>query len=62
MLNARQLEILRLIAEGYTNGEIAAAIHLTENTVKSHVKAIYAELGVRNRVQAALAAAKMNLV
>jgi DNA-binding NarL/FixJ family response regulator len=61
-LNSRQLEILRLLAGGRTNREIAEAVGLSSNTVKSHVAAICFKLGVRNRVQAAVAASKAGLV
>jgi DNA-binding NarL/FixJ family response regulator len=62
MLNRRQLAILRLIARGYTNREIAAEIHLSENTVKTHLQAIFAKLGVKNRVEAAIVASNKNLI
>jgi GAF domain-containing protein len=57
-LNSSQQEILRLMSEGLSNLEIASRIHLSENTVKSHVQAILRELGARNRVQAAVRATK----
>ena len=56
MLSDRQLEILRLIAEGFSNREIASRVYLSENTVKSHVQEIFRKLQVRNRVEAALRA------
>ncbi len=55
-LSDTQLEILRLIAAGYSNREIAAHVYLSENTVKSHVQEIFRKLDVRNRVEAALRA------
>ena len=57
-LNQSQLDILRLIAEGFSNREIAERVHLSENTVKSHVQEIFRKLEVRNRVEAALRAAR----
>jgi DNA-binding NarL/FixJ family response regulator len=57
-LSDTQLEILRLIALGFSNREIAASVHLSENTVKSHVQEIFRKLDVRNRVEAALLASK----
>ena len=45
-LSETQLEILRLIAAGFSNREIAARVHLSENTVKSHVQEIF-EIGRR---------------
>jgi DNA-binding NarL/FixJ family response regulator len=57
-LSDTQLEILRLIASGFSNREIAESVHLSENTVKSHVQEIFRKLDVRNRVEAALLASK----
>ncbi|HZQ26150.1 MAG TPA: response regulator transcription factor [Acidimicrobiales bacterium] len=55
-LNPTQHQILRLISEGFSNREIAERVHLSENTVKSHVQEIFRKLDVRNRVEAALRA------
>lgn len=57
-LSHTQLEILRLIAVGFSNREIAGRIHLSENTVKSHIQQIFRKLDVGNRVEAALRASK----
>jgi two-component system response regulator DevR len=57
-LNRGQLEILALIAEGYSNREIAARVHLSENTVKTHVQEIFRRLNVDSRVEAALRASR----
>lgn len=57
-LSQTQLEILRLIAAGFSNREIAGRVHLSENTVKSHIQEIFRKLDVGNRVQAALKASK----
>ena len=57
-LSDTQLEILRLIASGFSNREIAEGVYLSENTVKSHVQEIFRKLDVRNRVEAALRASK----
>jgi DNA-binding CsgD family transcriptional regulator/GAF domain-containing protein len=57
-LNKSQQEILRLITEGLSNKEIASRIHLSENTVKSHIQEILRKLEARNRVQAAVRATK----
>lgn len=51
-LTDRELEILRLVAEGHTNGRIAAALWVTEQTVKFHLSNIYRKLGVANRTEA----------
>jgi DNA-binding NarL/FixJ family response regulator len=57
-LNASQVAILRLISRGHSNREIAGEVHLSENTVKSHIQEIFRKLGVRNRVEAAILAGK----
>jgi two-component system, NarL family, response regulator DevR len=57
-LSHTQLEILRLIAVGFSNREIAGRIHLSENTVKSHTQQIFRKLDVGNRVAAAIRASK----
>jgi two-component system, NarL family, response regulator DevR len=62
ILNEKQTLILRLISEGYSNREIATRVHLSENTVKSHLQEIFARLGVRNRVEAAIRAARDGLI
>ncbi|MEL6385223.1 MAG: response regulator transcription factor [Cyanobacteria bacterium J06626_18] len=54
VLNPRELEILRLLGQGHSNREIAAALHLTEGTVKNHMTNIFCQLEVRDRTQAAL--------
>ena len=61
-LNKRQLAILRLVAEGLSNREIASRVHLSENTIKTHLQTIFTKLGVRNRVEAAMVAAKNKLI
>jgi two-component system, NarL family, response regulator DevR len=57
-LSGTQMEILRLIAAGFSNREIAVRVYLSENTVKSHVQEIFRKLDVDNRVQAALRASQ----
>jgi DNA-binding NarL/FixJ family response regulator len=61
-LGDSQVEILRLVAEGFSNREIATRVHLSENTVKSHLQEIFQRLQVRNRVEAALRATREGLV
>jgi DNA-binding NarL/FixJ family response regulator len=51
-LTDRELEILRLVAEGYTNGRIARELWVTEQTVKFHLSNTYRKLGVANRTEA----------
>ena len=48
-LSAREMEVMSLIADGQTNGEIAAHLFLAEKTVKNHVRRIYSKLGVGSR-------------
>jgi DNA-binding CsgD family transcriptional regulator len=48
-LSAREAEVMSLIADGQTNGEIAARLFLAEKTVKNHVRRIYSKLGVDSR-------------
>jgi DNA-binding NarL/FixJ family response regulator len=57
-LTPRELEVLQLIAEGLPNKAIAARLHLSEKTVKSHVSNVLAKLGVTDRTQAALRAVR----
>jgi DNA-binding NarL/FixJ family response regulator len=61
-LTDRELEVLRHLAAGLSNREIAAAVHLSEGTVKNHVTTILAKLGARDRTQAALRARALDLV
>ena len=59
---ARELEILRLIALGMSNREIADELVISHKTAGSHVEHIYAKLGVSNRARASLFAMKHGLV
>ena len=52
-LTEREAAVLQLIAEGRTNAQIAAAVFLSENTVKFHLRNLFAKLGVSNRTEAA---------
>lgn len=61
-LTERERDVLKLIAQGNSNKEIALALHLTEGTVKGYVSAILSKLGVADRTQAALYAVKNGLV
>ena len=61
-LSERELEILRLVADGASNKEIAATLVIAEGTVKNHVTNILGKLGVRDRTQAALQAKELGLV
>jgi DNA-binding NarL/FixJ family response regulator len=61
-LSAREREVLRLVAAGRSNKEIAAALTIAERTVKFHVTAIFNKLGAENRAQAVAIAAERGLV
>ncbi|MGI5452476.1 response regulator [Streptomyces sp. CA-249302] len=61
-LTGREREVLVLIAEGLSNGDIGARIHLSAGTVKDHVSAILTKLRVTSRVQAALLAQRAGLL
>ncbi|MDS2172470.1 response regulator transcription factor [Nesterenkonia sp. CL21] len=55
-LTSRELEVLRLVAEGYPNRQIAELVHLAEGTVKNHISVILQKLGARDRTNAVLRA------
>ncbi len=61
-LSVRELEVLKLMAEGQSNSEIAAHLYLSHNTVKTHVRGIFNKLGVDHRVQAVVAALRQGLI
>jgi DNA-binding NarL/FixJ family response regulator len=61
-LTERETEILRLMAGGYSNREIAQALNVAEGTVKNHVSNILSKLGVRDRTRAVLKALELKLV
>ena len=61
-LSERELDVVRLVAQGRSNAEIAAALFLSEATVKSHIVRILAKLGLRDRVQVAVYAYEHGIV
>ncbi len=60
-LTERETDVLRLIAGGFANKEIALKLHIGENTVKTHVSSVLEKLGVQSRTQAALYATQIGL-
>jgi len=58
----REIEVLRLIADGLTNQEISQKLHVSAETVKWYAKQIYSKLGVKNRIQATLKADEIGLL
>jgi two-component system response regulator DegU len=60
-LTSRELEVLKLIAEGMINKEIAKVLYISEKTVKNHVSNIFKKINVSDRTQAAIYAFKHNL-
>ncbi len=61
-LTEREREILRLLASGFTNRQVATALHLATGTVKNHVSTILQKLGVRDRTRAVLRALELGLL
>jgi LuxR family maltose regulon positive regulatory protein len=60
-LSSRELTVLRLLAGNLTNPEMAAALAVSPNTLKTHLKHIYRKLGVKNRQQAIVRSRELDL-
>jgi len=61
-LTDREIEVLRFVARGFSNAEIARILDVAEGTVKNHVSSLLSKLGVRDRTRAALAALSRGLI
>lgn len=61
-LTEREADVLRLLAQGHSNKDIARHLHVVEDTVKSHVRHILSKLGLQSRTQAALYAIRQGMV
>lgn len=61
-LSKREQEVLRLVAEGYSNSMIASRLNLSDNTVKSYVESLLMHLNARNRAEAVAAASRLKLL
>jgi DNA-binding CsgD family transcriptional regulator len=61
-LSRREQEVLRLVADGYSNTMIAGHLHLSENTVKTYVENLLSRLNARNRAEAVATASRQNLI
>ncbi|MBW7473087.1 response regulator transcription factor [Marinobacter sp. M216] len=61
-ITRRQQQVLELIAQGYTNRQIATTLYLTEHTIKAHVSALFIELGATNRTGCVRIAKSLDLI
>ena len=60
-LTTRELEVVRLIAQGHSNAEIAAELFVSDATVKTHINHIFSKLGARDRSQVIVKARQLGL-
>jgi DNA-binding CsgD family transcriptional regulator len=61
-LSPREQEVLQLVSEGYSNSMIAGHLHLSENTIKTHVENLLTRFNARNRAEVVAAASRQNLI
>lgn len=61
-LSAREMDVLRLMARGHSNKEIATALFISETTVKSHIKSVFGKLNVLSRTEAVATAVQIGLI
>jgi DNA-binding NarL/FixJ family response regulator len=61
-LRAREIDVLKLMAQGKSNEEIGSALFISESSVKSHVKAIFAKMNVISRAEAVATATRRGLI
>ena len=61
-LSKREIEVLRLIVDGYTNPQISAMLSISGNTVKRHISNLFLKLDVNDRTQAAVLAVRENII
>jgi DNA-binding NarL/FixJ family response regulator len=61
-LTEREIQVLKLVVEGKTNGEIGLGLGISEKTVEKHLEGVYSKLGVASRVEAAVLAVRSGLV
>ena len=61
-LSEREIEIVRLVAKGFSNDELADRLHLSPETIKAHLRHVYEKLGVESRVEAVTEAMRTGLV
>jgi DNA-binding NarL/FixJ family response regulator len=62
MLSVREIEVLTLMAKGDANKEIAAQLHITDSTVKTHVSSIFQKLNAKDRTEAVMQAIKRGII
>lgn len=61
-ITAREFDVLKLVAKGYSNKEIAEKLYITHHTVKAHLSQVFKKLGVTNRTSAAVLVNETNFI